>query len=191
MAPMSPPAIAVTASRHAPNARRLLSTNRVRLTLGRYFNEGSRLLWGLLAAGTFPSVAAIAKRIGLDESAVHLHMYGDRRPEDATRDMYATHAVIPQTAWDARPSKAFALPAFATFSDRVIAALTAAGREGLDIGAIGKCAKLSDDDCEADTNAILVVYLLRDLGRVERPYGTTRWRLATAKRRPSRKAVAA
>lgn len=181
------PRLARVYSHLAPNLVRAMAQRRIRVGLGREFSEGARLLWDRVTAGTV-TAASLATTTGLDESAVHMHLYGDRRPRADAREHYATLG-IPVAAWDKRPAKPFALPALVAFIERATSVLTAAGKDGLDIGALGKACGFATDDCEADHVAITVVYLLRAQGTVERVPGGTAWRLKAAKKARARKAT--
>lgn len=164
----------------APNLRRaILNNTKTRITVGPLFSEGARLLWGLLDGKTVASVGDIAARVGLDASAVQLHLYGDRRPIGATQDAYTTALLIPPATWTMPPTEPFVLPALAAMADKARAVLTAAGGDGLDIGALGEACAFAPDPYERAFLALSTVYLT---GVAESIPGTGRFRLVQTRR---------
>lgn len=177
----------------APNLRRSIVRLKTRVLLGPHFNEGARLLWSVVEKRFNGSIADLAAAVpNLDASAVHLHLHGDRRPENEARATYWALCKVPKGAWDKRPAKPFALPALASFIAKATDVLTQAGGDGVEIGALGAACAFASDPCEADMIAIVVIYLMLDLARVERIPGSARWRLTRAGRAKSapRKAAA-
>jgi hypothetical protein len=174
----------------APNLRRSLLRLKTRILLGPLFSEGARLLWAIASLRFKGRIAHLADAVpALDASTVHLHLHGDKRPENATRAAYFAAFGVPKAAWDRPPSEPFRLPALAAFTARALDALATAGDAGLEIGAIGKACKLASDPAEADYLAIAVVYLMRGDGLVVRPPGSLRWHLTRAGKVAARRAA--
>jgi transcriptional regulator with XRE-family HTH domain len=81
-----------------------------RTTLGRFFNEGARLLWLALEARGW-SQADLRRALGVPPGAHSRWLYGDRRPGRQMAQRIYTAVGIPVTAWDEAPTCPFELPA--------------------------------------------------------------------------------
>lgn len=84
-----------------------------RRTIGKYPNEGARLLWAVLAKNDDWSQADLAREIGVKLGHVSRWLYCDRRPGLENANQMHRLFKIPTTAWHADPRASIVLPALA------------------------------------------------------------------------------
>lgn len=163
----------------APNLVRAAVRQPTRVILGAYVSEGLRMLWAFVADHCGGRADKLAHKLpDLDRSAVHWHLYGDRRPDRTARGLYLTVCGVPEEAWDIPPTEPFRLPALVAFAKTALVVLRGAGPDGLEIGQLGKACAFARDDAEADFLAVTVIYALREEGLVARVSPrSARWHL--------------